>query len=257
MKPSSKHFAKQSARALVTLLVLALPFIALRNATVRATLVRLLEQLRADGALGLVRFAGLEAVGGLVFMPIWLPGMMAGYVWGFPLGVPVATLGVALGGCAGFLAGRALSRWGFAVNLPGAYGEAVRRATGREGLKVVTLLRVTPVMPQNLLHYFLATTAVTLRQFALGTFLGLFPVTTVYVYLGSLIHSATTLVAGESRVGGPLRWAMPAAGGLATVVALVLIGRLGRRMLAETLAEAPATSSEGVTDNLTQPPRSP
>lgn len=244
----------RALRLVAVAVVVILPLAALRDETVRGLLVALLDRLRSAGPWGVALFAGIEVAVGLTMVPIWLPAMMAGYVWGFPGGVLAASPGVALAGCAGFLAGRALTRLGLRpAMLRGDYWEAVQRAMRREGLKVALLLRVTPVMPQNALHYLLATTDLSLARFALGTWLGLVPMTLLHVYLGSLVKSATSLVAGEATVGGPLRWAAPAAGLVATVTASVLVARLGRRMLAETLAAA----ASGRTDNLSQPPPAP
>jgi uncharacterized membrane protein YdjX (TVP38/TMEM64 family) len=244
---------KRPLRLLVVLGVL-LPFLLLRNEGVRGWLVEGMAYMRDGGAPGVLLFLGLEAVAGLLVMPIWLMSAMAGYVYGFPGGVVLAVPGVVLAGACGFGAGRLLFSRGFRpVFTQGPYWKAVQRAVSREGLKVTTLLRVTPVMPQNFLPYLMASTSLTAGRFALGSLLGLLPVTALQVYVGSLVKDAAALVAGETGVGGPLRWAAPALALVVTVVAGLVLVRVGRRMLRETLAAADAEAS----DNLSQTTQAP
>lgn len=250
MKRFLKHLPK------VALLVMALlPFALLRDERVRGALVAGMDYLQGAGARGWLVFLLMEVVGGLLVVPIWLLSAMAGYIYGFPQGVPLAVMGVTLAGSSAFVVGRLLgSRWMESSSfVQGTYWRAVRWATLREGLKIALLLRVTPVMPQNLLHYLLSSTSLTLRHFALGTGLGLLPVTMLQVYAGSLVKSATALVAGETSVGGPLRWVVPALAVGATLVAGFFLARVGRRMLRETLA---GSGEAGASDNLSQDPPS-
>ena len=230
-----------------------LPFVLLRQEGVRAWLVAGMDYMRDAGAPGVLLFLALEALSGALVMPIWLMSAMAGYVYGFPGGVLVAAPGVALAGACGFGVGRLLFARGFApAFVQGPYWKAVQRGVTQEGLKVTLLLRVTPVVPQNFLHYLMASTSIAPRHFVLGTLAGLLPVTALQVYVGSLVKSATALVAGETAVGGPLRWAAPAGAVLFTVVAGVLLARVGRRMLKETLDAAEGSDS---TATLSQGPR--
>jgi uncharacterized membrane protein YdjX (TVP38/TMEM64 family) len=240
---------KRPLRLLVAVGVV-LPFVLLRSEAVRKALVAGMEFMREGGVAGGLLFFGLEAVAGVLVFPVWLMAGVAGYVYGFPGGVALAVPGVVVAGACGFGAGRLLFSRGFAPTfVEGPYWKAVQRATTLEGLKVTTLLRVTPMVPQNFLHYLMASTAVAPRHFALGTFLGLLPVTALQVYVGSLVKSATALVAGETAVGGPLRWAIPALAVVFTGAAGIVLARLGRRMLHETLA---AADGAGATDKLSK-----
>jgi len=55
----------------------------------------------------------------------------------------------------------------------------------RNGLPVVLFLRLVPVFPFNGLNFGLGLTKVTVRNYVLGTFIGIIPGTFVFVYLGS------------------------------------------------------------------------
>ena len=64
----------------------------------------------------------------------------------------------------------------------------------REGWKIVALLRLSPVVPFNLLNYAFGVTRVRLRDYVLASWAGMLPGMVLYVYLGS--------VAGDLAVGG-------------------------------------------------------
>jgi uncharacterized membrane protein YdjX (TVP38/TMEM64 family) len=116
---------------------------------------------------------------------------------------------------------------------------AIDAAIEHQGLKVVLLLRLSPVFPFSVLNYALGLTGVRLRDYVLGSFLGMLPGTILYVYLGSLVTTAAALGGG----GGPstsgqraLYWA-----GLgATLIVTVLMTRLARRALRSALGDAAA-----------------
>jgi uncharacterized membrane protein YdjX (TVP38/TMEM64 family) len=194
--------------------------------------------MKDAGPPGVALFLLAECIGAVLLMPIWLMAGIAGYVYGFPGGALAAVPGVAVAGSVAFLVGRLLLARTIASEsfTQGHYWKAIQRATGREGLKIAFLLRIVPVIPQNLLHYLMSTTRVSLGQFFLGTMFGLLPVTLLQVYLGSLVKSATALLAGETSLPGAMRWAAPAAGVVVTILGIVVAVRIARRSLDEALA---------------------
>lgn len=105
---------------------------------------------------------------------------------------------------------------------------AIDRAVGRAGFKITVLLRLSPIVPYGLLNYALGVTGVRFRDYALATTLGMLPGTIMYVYLGSLVTSATEL-GTASR--GWLYWA----GALVTVVATVAVTWIARHELRREL----------------------
>jgi uncharacterized membrane protein YdjX (TVP38/TMEM64 family) len=238
---------KRLARLFLVLLVLAAPFVLLRNDTARGWLLGLMDFMRDAGPAGVALFLVAECVGAVFLMPIWLMAGIAGYVYGFPGGALAAVPGVAGAGSVAFVVGRFLLARPLASAsfTEGRTWKAIQRATGREGLKIAFLLRIVPVIPQNLLHYLMSTTRVSLGQFFVGTMFGLLPVTVLQVYLGSLVKSAAALIAGEARLPGTMRWLAPAAGVLVTIGGIIVAIRIARRSLDEALAaEGPAEITE-------------
>lgn len=238
---------KRALRILLVVLVVALPLLLLRNESTRAVLVSLMEYMRSAGPKGVLAFLAAELVAAVLLFPIWLMSGVAGYVYGFPNGVLFAAPGVSIAASAAFL----LARGVFAFWRPKGMGatktwRAIEKASQRQGFKIVFLLRATPVMPQNFLSVLFASTPITLREFALGTFLGLLPVTFFHVYVGSLVSSAAALAAGETDVPGPMRWIAPAAAVGISVIAIYVTSRIARRSLNEALAEVERQDAAGV-----------
>jgi uncharacterized membrane protein YdjX (TVP38/TMEM64 family) len=81
------------------------------------------------------------------------------------------------------------------------------------------------------LNYALSLSAISAGRYVLATFLGIIPGTWLYVYLGSLVTEAARL-STSATPHTPLRTVLYAAGLAATVVAVVVSGRLARRALA-------------------------
>ncbi len=113
---------------------------------------------------------------------------------------------------------------------------AIDRAVGRQGFKLVLLLRLSPIVPFNLLNYALSLSSVSPGRYVLASFIGMLPGTLLYVYLGSLATTAASLgTAGAQQ--GSLRLVFYAAGLIATILVVVIATRAARRALAEELTE--------------------
>lgn len=101
-----------------------------------------------------------------------------------------------------FLLGRTVARaWVSSRVAANARVAAIDRAVGREGLKIVLLTRLSPVFPFNLLNYAFGLAQVSLRDYVLGSLVGMLPGTLMYVYLGSLITSLSELASGRASGG--------------------------------------------------------
>lgn len=61
---------------------------------------------------------------------------------------------------------------------------AIDKAIGKEGFKIILLLRLSPIFPFALSNYFYGVTAVGFAEYMAGTMLGFFPGTLAYVYGG-------------------------------------------------------------------------
>lgn len=185
-----------------------------------------LEELGvAGGLLYVLVYAALACV----FVPGSVMSMVAGATWGLSWGVaiilPAATLATVIAAWLGRtmlrdLAERIMARYPMLA--------ALDRVFGANALRFVTLLRLSPVLPFAASNYGLGTTSAPMGAIAAGTFVGLLPITVVWVYLGTLVgEAALTGAVPES----PLRTALLVGGLAATVLIVVLLGRMARRQL--------------------------
>jgi len=99
-------------------------------------------------------------------------------------------------------------------------------------------MRVAVAIPQNIATFMLSATPLKLRDFALASFLGLLPVTTLHVYVGANVESAAMLISGKHSAQGTLGWVSLVVGFVLTLTAVIVASRHARRALDHALAEA-------------------
>lgn len=164
----------------------------------------------------------------VAFLPAVPLTLGAGALWGLKKGFLLVSAGSTLGAVAAFLVSRtALRGW-----VEGKLGadprlRALDKAVAREGWRAVALLRLSPVIPFNLLNYAFGLTKVPLGPYALASWLAMMPGTLLYVWLGA--------AAGDAARGqaSPAKWALTAVGLAATAAAVVLVSRAAKQALAE------------------------
>ncbi|MDK3257367.1 TVP38/TMEM64 family protein [Blastococcus capsensis] len=146
------------------------------------------EQLRADvaamGRAAPALFILLYAVATLAPLPKNVLSAAAGLLFGLVEGLVVVLLGALLGALAAFALGRALGR-DAVERLTGARVARVDALLGRYGLLAVLGVRLVPVLPFTAINYAAGLTAVRIRDYVIGTALGIIPGTVAYVALGA------------------------------------------------------------------------
>ncbi len=173
--------------------------------------------MRTHPAAPLV-FLGLHVVASLTFVPRSLLGFAAGLVFGVWWGLLWAALGSVVGAVAGFLLARYVHAGIFEKARWTRFTALLGRAE-RGGWRMVTLIRLVPVIPHSLSNYALGLTRLRLADFALGSLLGQLPLTVSMVYLGA---------AGAQAMRGAADWLLPTAIGLGALALTVLIPALVR-----------------------------
>lgn len=138
------------------------------------------------GIWGPFVFMGLYIPSCVLMFPDILPNAAAGAVWGVGVGSVAVSLGRMLGATATFLLTRNIAGgWAERKMKSDPRFEAIAGAIGREGFRLVVLLRLCPMFPVIMLNYSLGLTPVTLRSYALGTLIGMIPRTIFVAYIGS------------------------------------------------------------------------
>jgi uncharacterized membrane protein YdjX (TVP38/TMEM64 family) len=100
----------------------------------------------------------------------------------------------------------------------------------------VLLARLTPALPFFLLNYAFGVTSVKLREYVLGSWLGMIPLIAAYAYAGSLAVDLAGALAGGLRLGAG-SWALVALGFAATIVLALALTRVARRQFALAVGE--------------------
>lgn len=129
-----------------------------------------------------VIFIGLQVAASLLFVPRLILGIAAGLVFGFFWGTVWALCGALAGAAAGF----ALVHWFGAIGVldeSPAIGAMVKKAE-HGGWRAVAILRLMP-LPHSVANTLLAMTNVSWRDYLLGSFAGMLPMTIAQVDIGA------------------------------------------------------------------------
>ena len=189
------------------------------------------------GVWGPLAFVAGYAVAAVALVPGSLLTLAAGAIFGLARGTAYVFVGATLGASAAFLVARYLARGAVERRLAGhPRFAALDRAVGREGRKIVFLLRLSPVFPFNLLNYGLGLTRVRFVDYLVAC-LGMLPGTFLYVYYGKLLGSVAEVAGGADVERGAEYWLFLALGIAATVAATAVITRRARQALATAAPE--------------------
>jgi uncharacterized membrane protein YdjX (TVP38/TMEM64 family) len=97
-------------------------------------------------------------------------------------------------------------------------------------LWVMFLLRLSPLVPYNLLNYALALSGVRFKDFVLAS-VGMLPAIVMYAYYGKIVGDVAKLAAGVSPPRGVEYWTLVGVGLVATVWATHMITKAARRAI--------------------------
>ena len=183
------------------------------------------------GWLGPVVFVAGYALAVVAFVPGSVLTLAAGAIFGVAEGTAYVFVAAVLGSTAAFLVARHAARRAIEKRIEGdARFSAIDDAVGREGRKIVFLLRLSPVFPFNLLNYALGLTRVRLVDTLVAS-VGMLPGTLLYVYSGKLIGDVAAVAGGASVERGAGGWVVLGLGLVATLVVTLYVTRIARRAL--------------------------
>lgn len=183
------------------------------------------------GVLGIVVFVVVYIAAAVLFLPGSVLTLGAGFAFGVAKGFLAVSIGSTLGAAASFLIARHFARDAISRKFGSNAGfSSVDRAVGREGAKIVFLLRLSPVFPFNVLNYLLGLTSVRFWPYVAASWAGMLPGTLLYVYLGYAGKAGLDAASGGSS-DNTLKYVYLAAGLLATLVVTIYVTRIARRAL--------------------------
>lgn len=185
------------------------------------------------GVWGPVVFILGYIVATVAFIPGSILTLAAGAIFGLVRGTMYVFVGATVGSILAFLVSRYFARSAIERKLAGNRKfDTIDRAVGAKGLKIVLLLRLSPVFPFNLLNYGLGLTKVRLRDYAIAS-VGMLPGTFLYVYYGKLAGDVAAVAGGVEVSKGPAYWTVLILGLVATIVVTTIVTRIARKALKE------------------------
>jgi uncharacterized membrane protein YdjX (TVP38/TMEM64 family) len=211
--------------------------VATRLLPLREWVVRLEGLVQGVGPAGMVLYGAVSVAAVLLFVPGIVLTLGAGFLFGLGWGVVVVSIASTIAAALAFLIARYLAR-GAVERLARKNPKfsAIDHAIGKEGWKIVALLRLSPLVPFSLSNYLYGLTSVRFVPYLATSWAAMLPATLVYVYLG-----AAGRTIGE-KTRSPWEWALLGAGLAATAAVTILLTRVARKELAkEALEEPPAT----------------
>jgi uncharacterized membrane protein YdjX (TVP38/TMEM64 family) len=210
------------------LLASALPFL--------QWMVDFIQWAKGMGPTGGVVYALFYIAGTALFFPGLPLTLGAGFLYGAVIGTLVVSPASVAGASLAFLIARYFARdWVTRRLKKYPQAAAIDRAIEKNGFKAVVLLRLQPVLPFNILNYALGLTSIRLRDYMLASWIGMFPATVLYVYLGSVMNDISDLLRGRPNSGMAGRFLLW--GGLAAIVVLVWwLGRVAKKALRDEMS---------------------
>jgi uncharacterized membrane protein YdjX (TVP38/TMEM64 family) len=184
------------------------------------------------GVAGIFIFIGVYTVATVLLVPGSVLTIGAGVTFGLWKGFLAVSAGSTFGAALAFLVARFIAR--DKIETIAQRNEKFRQidnAIGREGAKLIFLLRLSPVIPFNLSNYFYGLTAVKFWPYLLVSWIGMMPATFLYVYVGTAGKAAVMAAGGEPVRHGWQYWIFLSVGLVATIVATMWIAKIARDTL--------------------------
>jgi uncharacterized membrane protein YdjX (TVP38/TMEM64 family) len=189
------------------------------------------------GPEGMVLYGLVYVIAAVLFVPGLVLTLGAGFAFGLLRGVIVVSLASTVAAALAFLIARHLARDRIEkLARKNEKFEAIDRAIGQKGWKIVALLRLSPLVPFSLSNYLYGLTAVKFVPYVLASWIAMLPATVLYVYLAAAGKAAAAAAVGgaEKATRSPWEYVLFGVGLAATAAVTVLITRVARRELEKT-----------------------
>jgi len=195
-------------------------FLAMRFLPVQPWLRDFNDWIGRMGVAGIFIFIIVYAVATVLLAPGAILTIGAGFAFGLWKAFLAVSAGATLGAALAFLVARFIAR--DKVEAIAQRNEKFRNidtAIGKQGAKLIFLLRLSPVIPFNLSNYFYGLT-------------GMMPATFLYVYIGTAGKAAVAAAAGGAAVKhGWQYWAFFSVGFAATIIVTIWVTKIARDAL--------------------------
>ncbi|HEU5248170.1 MAG TPA: TVP38/TMEM64 family protein [Candidatus Udaeobacter sp.] len=224
------------ARLVALIVIVVALFVAMKFLPVQQWLRNFNGWVTYMGVAGIFIFIGVYAVATVLLAPGSILTIGAGFAFGLWKGFLAVSAGSTSGAALSFVVARFIARDKVEAIAKG--NEKFRRidnAIGKQGAKLVFLLRLSPVIPFNLSNYFYGLTSVKFWPYVLASWIGMIPGAFLYVYIGTASRIAVLAAAGGEPVKhGWQYWAFTSVGLVATVIVTIWVAKIARDALRES-----------------------
>ena len=215
---------------------------------VKDLLIRALEWVEGLGFWGPLFVVVFYVIACVFLLPGSILTLGAGFIFKIPLGAVTVSIASTLGACAAFAVGRTIARNWIAGKVANSekFG-AIDEAVAQKGLKIVLLIRLSPIIPFNFLNYAFGLTKISFWRYALGSWIGMIPGTLMYVYFGAGLRSLADAATGEVETG--LAGKMFFWIGLAVTIAVtIFVTHVARNALRQIVPNSNSAAAEGAVE---------
>jgi len=219
----------------LAVIVVAL-FLAMKFLPVQQWLRSFNDWVGQMGVAGMFIFIAVYAVGTVLLAPGSVLTIGAGFAFGLWKGFLAVSAGATLGASLSFLVARFIARDRIeAIAKQNERFQRLDKAIGKQGAKLIFLLRLSPVIPFNLSNYFYGLTGVKFWLYVVASWIGMMPGTFLYVYIGAAGKAAVSAAAGGEAVKhGWQYWTFLSIGLVATIIVTVWVTKIARDALKKT-----------------------
>ena len=232
----SRERTNAIVRLIILAVILVVLFLAMKFLPVQEWLGNFNDWVGQMGSAGIFIFVGVYVVATVLLAPGAILTIGAGFAFGLWKGFLAVSAGATIGAALAFLVARFIARDKVEAIAKG--NEKFRNidsAIGKQGAKLIFLLRLSPVIPFNLSNYFYGLTGVQFWPYVLASWIGMMPGTLLYVYIGAAGKAAVAAAAGGEAVKrGWQYWTFLSVGLAATIAVTVWVTKIARTALKKT-----------------------
>src|SRR6266480_3390125 len=234
MRNDVKKAGKSASEQLVAFLVILIGLLlAMKFLPVQQWLRSFNDWVGQMGLAGIFIFIAVYAAATVLLAPGAILTIGAGFAFGLWKGFLAVSAGATLGAALAFLVARFIARDKIeAMARRNPKFRRIDNAIGKQGAKLIFLLRLSPVIPFNLSNYFYGLTAVKFWPYVLASWIGMMPGTFLYVYIGAASKAAVAAATGGEAVKhGWQYWTFLGVGFVATVIVTIWVTKIARDAL--------------------------
>ena len=198
----------------------------------------------ALGGVEPIAYPLLYAVCNVLLLPGGVLSLGGGFFFGLWWGFLIVLVGNMSGAAISFFISRIIGeRWLHRRLMRNQTLKAIAPAVEREGWKIILLSQLHPLFPTSLMNYLYGLTTIRFRTCMLWVAIGQVPGLFLYAYLGTLGQLGLNLLRGKTHPRS-IEFLIWGGGLLASVLILVVLGRIALRLLQEAEADVRAAKKK-------------